>query len=109
MKKMLVSLLLLLSAAAVNAETFATQPNKAGGKIVLTDEPCTNNNQNFDGLYRVYNYSSEGYTGEGCWAVDGETIMVVWADTAKRMRYPFENFTVNPEWKLKKNDRKYKY
>ena len=39
MKKILVSLGLLLSVATVaKAETIATQPNQAGGKIVLTEE-----------------------------------------------------------------------
>ena len=107
MKRTLVSLLLLLSAAAVNAETFATQPNKAGGKIVLTDETCRHDGKTFDKLNRAYNYSTEGYTSEGCWMVDGETIVIVWVENSQRMRYPFENFTLNPKWKAKKNGYNY--
>ena len=107
MKKILGLLLLCLNAAAVNAETFATQPNKAGGKIVLTDETCKHNGKVYDKLNRAYNYGSEGYTSEGCWVVEGETIVILWIETEQKMRYPLENFTLNPNWKAKKNGYKY--
>lgn len=107
MKKTLVSLLLLLSAAAVNADTFATQPNKAGGKIVLTDEDCVHQGKRYSKLMRAYNYGTEGYTGEGCWINEAETIVIVWTDTDQKMRYPLENFTLNPKWKPKKNGYNY--
>ena len=40
---------------AVKAETVATQPNQAGGKIVLTDDPCKHNGRTFENLTRAYN------------------------------------------------------
>jgi hypothetical protein len=106
---MLVSLGLLLSVAtAVKAETVATQPNQAGGKIVLTDDACKHEGRVFDKLNRAYNYGSAGYTSEGCWGVEDETVIVYWIDTNQKMRYPVTAFTMNPNYKSKSSN-KYKY
>lgn len=109
MKKMLVSLGLLLSVSiAVKAETIATQPNQAGGKIVLTDQVCKYDGQVFDKLNRAYNYGSAGYTSEGCWSIEDETVIVYWIDTNQKMRYPITAFTMNPNYsKRKKNGYNY--
>lgn len=71
-------------------------PNRAGGKIVLTDEPCIHQGKKFDGLNRAYNYGTQGYTTEGCFAVEDETVVVIWNDGSAepKMRYPAENFTI---------------
>ena len=106
MKKILVSLLLLLSAHA-SAEVIATQPNQAGGKIVLTDEICKYNGQVFDKINRAYNYGSAGYTSEGCWSVEDETVIVYWIDTNQKMRYHISAFTMNANYSKKKNGYKY--
>ena len=109
MKKMLVSLGLLLSVITVaKAETVATQPNQAGGKIVLTDGACIHKGKNYDNLNRAYNYGSAGYTSEGCWGVEDETVIVYWIDTDQKMRYPVTAFTMNPNYKSKSSN-KYKY
>lgn len=100
MKKMLVLLLLCLSVHA-SADTFATLDNNAGGKIVLTDEICKHNGNVFDKLNRAYNYSEAGYTGEGCWFIEDETVVVIWVDTNKKMRYPLNNFTLAKKYKGK--------
>ncbi len=94
---------LLLCAGVAHAETFATLPNESGGKIVLTDETCKHNDKVYDKLNRAYNYGASGNTGEGCWAVEDETILVYWIDTNRKMRYPIANFTMNPNWKAKKS------
>lgn len=99
MKKILVLSLLCLNAHVVNADTFATLPNKAGGKIVLTDEPCVMYNKHYDKLKRAYNYGTTGYSTEGCWGIEGETITMVWHNDDKIMRYPMENFTLGPKYK----------
>jgi hypothetical protein len=80
---------------AVKAETVATQPNQAGGKIVLTDDPCIHKGKNYDKLNRAYNYGSAGYTSEGCWGIEDETVIVYWIDTDQKMRYPVSAFTIN--------------
>jgi hypothetical protein len=78
------------------AEAIATMPNRAGGKIVLTNEACVHKGKTYDGLARAYNYSTEGYTTEGCFAIEDETVVVIWADGSanSKMRYPAENFTI---------------
>jgi hypothetical protein len=107
MKKILVLLLLSLS-AHVSAEIVATQPNQAGGKIVLTDDACTHNGKSYDKLNRAYNYGSAGYTSEGCWGIEDETVIVYWIDTNQKMRYHVSAFTMNANHSSKKNNR-YKY
>jgi hypothetical protein len=78
------------------ADAIATMPNEGGGKIVLTDETCKHNGKTYSELNRAYNYTTSGYSSEGCFFVEDETVVVVWslASGAKRMRYPIENFTL---------------
>ena len=102
MKKMLVLLALLSASIVVKAETIATLNNKAGGKIVLTDRPCVHNGVRHDKLNFVYNYDNSGYSSEGCWAIQGEVVSVVWFDSEGTMRYPIVNFTMNPNYSKSK-------
>lgn len=106
MKKTLVSLLLCLSAHAVNADTFATLPNQAGGKIVITDERCFMYGKHYEKFNRAYNYGSSGNTSEGCWTFEGETVLVVWENDDKVRRYPAENFTLAPKYKNNSSGRR---
>jgi hypothetical protein len=78
------------------AAAIAEMPNRAGGKIVLTDEVCRHDGKTYESLARAYNYSAEGYTTEGCFAVEDETVVVIWKDGSAnpRMRYPAENFRI---------------
>ena len=87
---------LLIFVPNAKAAGIASMPNKAGGRIVLTDEVCKHKGKVYDTLKRAYNYSTEGYTTEGCFFVEDETVVVIWDDgTANpRMRYPIENFTL---------------
>jgi hypothetical protein len=80
----------------VSAEAIATMPNEGGGKIVLTDEVCRHEGKVYEKLSRAYNYTTSGYGSEGCFFIEDETVVVVWATSsgAKRMRYPAENFTI---------------
>ena len=107
MKKLLLGVLLCASYA--HAGTFATMPNQANGKIVLTDEACVHNGKNYSNLNRAYNYGSAGYTQEGCWSVEDETIVVYWIDSDKKMRYPIQNFTLAPAYKKGNSNRGYNY
>jgi hypothetical protein len=78
------------------AGAIATMPNQAGGKIVLTDEACVHKGKTYNGLNRAYNYGAQGYTTEGCFVVEDETVVVIWDDNTanSKMRYPAENFTL---------------
>jgi hypothetical protein len=87
---------LLFVPILAQADAIATMPNEGGGKIVLTDETCKYDNKTYKELNRAYNYTTAGYSSEGCFFIEDETVVIVWAlaSGAKRMRYPAENFTV---------------
>lgn len=96
MKIKYLAVLALLIPVIAQAAAIATMPNRAGGKIVLTDEACVHKGKKYDGLNRAYNYSTEGYTTEGCFMVEDDTVVVIWNDGSanSKMRYPAENFTI---------------
>jgi hypothetical protein len=76
----------------------------------LTDDACIHKGKNYEKLNRAYNYGSAGYTSEGCWIVEDETVVVVWIDTDQKMRYPVTAFTMNPNYSKKKgNSNGYRY
>lgn len=91
MKALIATLLLCFSTASFSA-VIASMPNQAGGKIVLTDEPCNYAGKNYPSLYKSYFYTPEGTTGDGCWRLDDETVVVVWVDSNTTRRYPAVNF-----------------
>ena len=78
------------------AESIATMPNKGGGKIVLTNEICKMEGKTYSSLNRAYNYTSEGYSSEGCYALEDDTVIIVWNlnGKAQRMRYAADDFTL---------------
>ena len=93
MKKLITTLLLCFSTASFGA-VVASMPNQAGGKIVLTDEACIHKGKTYEGLYKSYFYTPEGTTGDGCWRLDDETVVVVWIDSNTTRRYPAANFDI---------------
>ena len=99
MKKLLIGAVLALATTLASAETVATLNNKAGGKIVLTNRPCVHKGVTHDKLNFVYNYGTSGYSSEGCWAIQGDVVSVVWFDSEGTMRYPLTNFVINPNYK----------
>ena len=92
MKKLLIALAILPTLAF--AEVIATMPNQAGGKIVLTDEECKHAGKSYPTLRKSYFYTPEGTTGDGCWRLDDETVIVVWIDSNTTRRYPVESFDI---------------
>lgn len=92
MKKIIASILFcpMLAYGAV----IASMPNQAGGKIVLTDEQCRHKGRVFDNLRKAYFYTTEGLTGDGCWALEDEVVVVVWIENGVTRRYPAENFDI---------------
>ena len=93
MKALITTLLLSFSTVSFGA-VVASMPNQAGGKIVLTDEACVHNGKTYQDLYRSYFYSSSGTTGDGCWRLDDETVIVVWIESGSTKRYPAANFEI---------------
>jgi hypothetical protein len=93
MMKKLLALLLLIPTLAFGA-VIASMPNQAGGKIVLTNEACVHNGKNYEGLFRSYFYTTSGVTGDGCWKLDDESVVIVWIDSNTTRRYPAANFDI---------------
>lgn len=94
--KYLIGIMLVVMSLGVQAGAVATMPNNAGGKIVLTDEVCKVNNKTYDTLRRAYLYTEAGYTTEGCYTLEDETIVAVWNinGEGQKMRYSVSNFTL---------------
>ena len=93
MKAIITTLLLCFSIHA-GAAVVASMPNQAGGKIVLTDEECRHKGKTYTNLLKAYFYTPEGITGDGCWAIEDEVVVVVWIDTGNTRRYPIQNFDI---------------
>jgi len=88
---------LLGGSKACLAEAIATMPNQGQGKIVLTNEVCKVDGKTYSSLHRAYNYTVEGYGSEGCYAVEDDTVVVIWKKSdggSQRMRYSLDNFTM---------------
>lgn len=80
-------LALALIAGAAQAQTFVAG-NNGGGQIVLKmDEPCKRHKE----LMRIYTFTIEGLTLEGCWAYIDNAVHVLWDDGDKRV-YPADMF-----------------
>ncbi len=66
-------LALLMIPAMGKAEALFETANTGGGKIVLTDEYCNDNNHRL-----AYATHPEGETQMGCWTADNSHIHVKW-------------------------------
>lgn len=94
MKKILVSLLLCLSAVHASAEVWV-MPNTGGGKITLTKEACPADNYRYTALKKAYTWTNALYI-EGCWAVIDGAVHITWMHsdgTRERRVYDIKSFT----------------
>jgi hypothetical protein len=97
MKKLIIAVALCASTLA-HAEVIATTPNNDGGKIVLTNEVCTDNGKTYKSLYSGYTYTTTGSTMNGCWTIEDDNIHFIYTDGAQ-YRYPSSRFTVKEKAK----------
>lgn len=94
MKKIAVLLALYLSVlTSARAEAIASMPNEGGGEIVLTNEVCVSNGKTFEGLRKLYYYTSTGDTGKGCYYYADDLIHAIW-ESGNEKKYPANRFTV---------------
>ena len=99
------ALILTLIATSVQAEKLAWMDNEAGGKIVLTDEPCVLNSNNVPEARKIVAYSlSNDNKGpnEGCWGIykhDKELIYAIWPKANQTKLYRMDDFTWIPKSK----------
>lgn len=91
---LIILLFFVASISTVKAEAIASTPNGGGGYIVLTDEPCINQGKTYKSLNRFYSYTANGFTTEGCFAIEDETIITVWQPDGDKRRYPISAFTL---------------
>jgi len=90
MKKILLSLL-FVSFLSV-AEGIAWINNNAGGKIIITNEVCKDlDGKVYKKLNRIYMYTSEGITIDGCFYIADDLINAVWVN-GTQMKYPVSDF-----------------
>jgi hypothetical protein len=79
------------------ADAIATMPNEGGGLIVLTDDQCKHEGKVYKGLNRLYSYTAQGHNSEGCYTVEDDTVVAIWATSGNKMRYPISAFTLRPK------------
>lgn len=98
MKTLILALALMTSAA--HAQTFAASNNGGGQMILKMDERCARSAD----LMRVYTFTKEGVTLEGCWAYIDGAVHVIWDDGDKRV-YPADMFVrIDKQQPKKKNN-----
>jgi hypothetical protein len=71
-------------------------PNEGNGKIVLTNQVCKYEGKTYDPLKRAYSYHIKGYTFEGCFYLEDDTVVIIWGvgNKAETRRYPASAFTL---------------
>ena len=81
--------LVLVSYGKAHAESWS-MPNKAGGKVVITDKRCPY----FTYLSEAYTYTSSGDVYKSCWTVVDGAIHVLYYDGSEKI-YDIKYF--NPD------------
>jgi hypothetical protein len=96
MKTLLIALLTALSIGIAKAEAIASMPNEGNGKIVLTNQVCEHKGKTYSPLKRAYSYSAQGYTFEGCFHLEDDTVVIIWGigERVEKRRYPASGFTL---------------
>lgn len=86
MNNLLVAVLLAVLPLSGQAEALFETRNKAGGKIVLTDEQCRDQTHKL-----AYSVMPGGDTLLGCWSADNSFIHIGWYDGSLRS-YPYDGW-----------------
>lgn len=76
MKKLMITVLLLLSINVHASGVIAEVVNEGGGSIALTDIKCTT----IPNTFVAYSYIPSGQSILGCWASDDSRVFVRWSD-----------------------------
>ena len=100
MKTIIAASILALSTAA-NADDFGWMRNNAGGKIIITEEPCPIKELNKNSQ-KAMAYNQDGDIALGCWGRfkhDDSKILIYWQDSNETKIYDITDFT----YEIKKN------
>ena len=93
--KKIAAVLLTTFCVSAQAEVLAYINNKGGGRIVFTDEACIVGKKNYEPLRRMYGYTKDGTSSDGCWAIEHEMVVAVWEDGTKYRYTPDMLVVVN--------------
>lgn len=89
----LASVALLFTVGDAQAQAQAqvwSMANKAGGRIILVDRPCPDQDQGA-GLLEAYAYTADGTRTAGCWTFFDGLVQIGWGQ-GKRSVFPQERF-----------------
>lgn len=86
MNKYLLPALLAMCCTNAYGKAVAYIPNQAGGRIVITDQPCLIGKQAFA-------TDAQGDTHAGCWTYGKAYIYIKWVDVPKALPYPITMLT----------------
>ena len=84
----------VLSCAITAQAQSYTQPNKGGGRIVLSFSPCSLPGS--ENLLQAYTYIESGKATFGCWMMLDGLVHVAWSDGGRSV-YPSYGFTKQEE------------
>ena len=91
MKKLLIALCFI---GSVQAKDIAWMPNNANGKIILTNDVCKDpKGKTYNSLNKIFMYTSQGYTMDGCFYISGELVNAIWSN-GQEMKYELGEFTL---------------
>ena len=95
MKKLILTICLTALSLAAKADPIGYITNEAGGQIIFTSETCRLRGETFPELKRVFTFTRNGDTVEGCYYYESRSqlVMVVWADNGQRSTFPLRNVT----------------
>jgi hypothetical protein len=91
---MKILLILLCFVGQVFASDIAWTDNKAGGRIVITNEVCKDpDGKAYKKLSRIYMFTADGLTMEGCYYLSNQLVNAIWIN-GREMKYPTSGFTI---------------
>jgi hypothetical protein len=81
---------------AFAADSYPWMQNEAGGRINLKRTKCSMIQANRDtrDMLEVFYTTPRGESGDGCWKVEGDNVLVYWEHGTKA-RYPISHFNYN--------------
>ncbi len=84
MYKYILAALLAVYSQSVQARAVAYVENKAGHRIVITDQDCSHPTYK----KQAYALDAQGDSHAGCWRHDDKNVYILWLDMPTPVAYP---------------------
>jgi hypothetical protein len=94
--KKVIAIALFSFVGFAHADVIGSFKNNSGGKIVLTNEKCWYNGKDYVNWRKIYTFTSEGRTTDGCYQLEDESIHAIWGGTEER-RYSYDGVVVKKQ------------